>query len=75
MRGLTKDTILNHLVKCQDEGKNVLWNDLVEKDIEKQVLDVINEVGSEHLKPIKEKLPEEISYYDIKLVLYKIAYS
>jgi ATP-dependent DNA helicase RecQ len=35
----------------------------------------VDQVGMEYLKPIKELLPEEISYYDIKVVLNKIKYA
>ena len=75
IRDLTKDTILNHLLKSQDEGEEINWAKIVDFEIEEKVLAVIDEVGGDKLKPIKENLPEEISYYDIKTVLYKKAYS
>ena len=38
---------------------------------EEKIMKVINEVGLEKLKAIKELLPEDISYEDIKLVITK----
>lgn len=74
LRDIKKDTVLTHFVKCQEEGKEINWEDFIDEDIEKQVLEVINDVGTEYLKPIKEKLPNDISYYDIKTVIYNINY-
>ncbi|MBS4534880.1 DNA helicase RecQ [Clostridium sp. D2Q-14] len=74
IRNLKKDTILNHFVKCEEEGLNINWNHIVSPDIENKVLNVIDKVGSKYLKPIKEALPENITYYDIKCVIYKKNY-
>lgn len=74
-RELVEETIFNHLVKCQNEGKEMDWSNMVDKGLEKQVVAAIDEVGSNYLKPIKEKLPDSISYLDIKKVLYKRSYS
>lgn len=73
-RQLTEDTVLRHFVKCHEEGKKINWDNIVDSDIEKQVLEVVEEVGRQFLKPIKEKLPDYISYVDIKKVLYKKKY-
>lgn len=75
IRGVKKDTILAHLIKCEEEGKDVNWQEMTDKKIEKIVLEAVDQVGMEYLKPIKELLPEEISYYDIKVVLNKIKYA
>lgn len=75
IRKLTKDTILNHLVKCQEEGIDINWSEIVDIELENKVLSVVDEIGAEFLKPIKENLPDEVSYYDIKTVLLKKAYS
>lgn len=76
LRELKKDTILTHLVKCQEEeDKTIHWKDFADEDIEQLVLNAVDKVGDEYLKPIKEILPEDISYYDIKVVLCKINYS
>jgi len=46
---------------------------MIDEDIERQILEAIEKVGAQYLKLIKEELPEEISYYDIKKVLLKIS--
>lgn len=74
-RGSTENTILGHLEKCFEEGLEIEHNDMIEEDIEQRVLKVVEEVGDQILKPIKEKLPEEISYLDIKKVLLKMRVS
>ncbi|MTI54321.1 DNA helicase RecQ [Geosporobacter ferrireducens] len=70
-RGCTENTILSHLEKCFSEGLEINPEGMVDEAIEKQILEVIDRVGSQYLKPIKEALPEEISYFDIKKVLLK----
>lgn len=72
LREVRKDTILTHLLKCQNEGKIINWHNYVDEQKEQLINKAIDEVGSEFLKPIKDNLPEEISYYDIKLVLCKM---
>ncbi|MBS4539171.1 DNA helicase RecQ [Clostridium sp. D2Q-11] len=75
IRDVKKDTILTHFVKCEEEGLSINWDSVVQADVEKQVLEAMDEVGSEFLKPIKEILPANISYYDIKCVIYKKNYA
>jgi ATP-dependent DNA helicase RecQ len=75
LREIKKDTILSHLLKCHKEGKKINWHDYLDKKKEQLILKAIDEVGSDFLKPIKNILPEDISYYDIKLVLCKINFT
>lgn len=71
-RGFTKATIIKHLKKCKDEGKIVDWTRFID-DTEKEqmILDKINEIGTDKLKPIKEGLDQDITYEDIHLVICK----
>ncbi|MFT9495434.1 DNA helicase RecQ [Anaerosolibacter sp.] len=71
VRACTENTILIHLEKCFAEGLEIDFHGMVDENIERQILEVIHKVGDEYLKPIKEALPEEISYFDIKKVLLK----
>jgi ATP-dependent DNA helicase RecQ len=68
IRQLAKSTILTHLAEAIEQGVDLDLSSLV--SIEKQVIigAVIAEVGAERLVPIKEKLPAEFSYDDIRLV-------
>ncbi|WKY48163.1 DNA helicase RecQ [Eubacteriaceae bacterium ES3] len=70
-RGYTETTILGHLCRCADEGECVDWSGLVENAREVKVLDIIKEVGLDGLKSIKEALPADFSYDEIKVVIYK----
>ncbi|WP_353893954.1 DNA helicase RecQ [Proteinivorax hydrogeniformans] len=71
-RGYTTATILKHLKKCQENGNSVNWDDFLD-DLtkEKQILTAIEKTGTEKLRPIKQELPEEITYDDIHVVIYK----
>lgn len=70
-RGCTEDTILNHLEKCFSEGLEINLEGVMDEDIEKKIAEAIAQVGGHYLKSIKEALPREISYFDIKLTLLK----
>jgi ATP-dependent DNA helicase RecQ len=63
------DTILNHLFKCHDEGLEVDFSRLVNEDKEKLILDAVSKVGKDKLKPIKDILPNNIEYWEIKVVV------
>lgn len=71
-RGFTTNTIIEHLRKCQSFGQTVDWSRFIDDpNKEEKILDAIKVLGLEKLKPIKEALPEEISYEDIRLVIVK----
>ncbi|MTI65062.1 MAG: DNA helicase RecQ [Firmicutes bacterium] len=74
-RDLTEQTVFKHICKCAEEGKDIKWDKMVDKEKEKQILQVIEDVGATYLKPIKESLPESFTYLDIKKVLFKRNYS
>ncbi|MBA2728894.1 MAG: DNA helicase RecQ, partial [Parachlamydiaceae bacterium] len=71
-RGLSVGTIVAHLsdaIERGEGGKNVDLSILISKERENQILNAIKEVGIERLRPIKEKLPEEYNYDEIRLVV------
>ena len=70
-RDLSLQTIERHLFRCAEEGMPFDWGYFFSADDEARILQAVDEVGSEFLKPIKEKLPDEISYSAIKAVLMK----
>lgn len=67
-RQLARSTILSHLVEAIQTGVQVDISSLVSLEKQKAIRSVIDEIGIDALKPIKEKLPEDISYDDIRLV-------
>ncbi|MDD4569250.1 MAG: DNA helicase RecQ [Tepidanaerobacteraceae bacterium] len=70
-RNLTKNTIINHLAKCESEGKTIDWSRFIDPEKEKKIIQVIDKVGAERLRPIKDELSDDISYEDIRLVICK----
>lgn len=71
IRKYTVSTIIQHLSKVEDAGKNVDWDKFIDKEKEEEILETIKNVGANGLKGIKEDLPDEYSYDDIKLVMVK----
>ena len=65
-RGLTRITIEGHLIDCFEKGMNLNLEKYVHTEYRDEILKVIHEIGTEKLKPIKEALPEEVSYFDIR---------
>ncbi|WP_376766775.1 DNA helicase RecQ [Peribacillus huizhouensis] len=72
IRGLSKITIENHLVTCEEEGLNIEWDMFLPKEKLELIYQAIESIGTDKLKPIKENLPEDISYFMIKLALLKM---
>ncbi len=70
-RELTVGTILKHLEKCHNNGQIVDWSRFIDSDKEEKILSVIKEIRAGRLRPIKEALPEDISYEDIRIVIIK----
>lgn len=70
-RNFTINTIIEHLSKCEEQGQTVNWSRFLTPIKEEKILEVINRIGFERLKPIKELLPEEFTYEDIKVVIAK----
>lgn len=69
-RGLSEQTVEGHLVKCDGEGMDIDWSKFVPQQYEPLIAAAIDEAGAERLTPIKELLPEEISFFMIKAYLH-----
>lgn len=70
-RGLKPTTIESHLLKCVEEGLEINFDDFIPQEHEKEIIEVIQQADSNLLRPIKESLPEEITYTAIKFVIAK----
>jgi ATP-dependent DNA helicase RecQ len=68
-RGLVPNTIESHLEECLRAGLPVDVSRLVSPEVRKQIESAIDEHGTERLKPIRESLPESITYNQIRLVV------
>lgn len=75
IRNLTKSSIIKHLIKCHEESLSVDLNKLVNESIQTQILTVLKNNEFTGLKSLKEQLPENITYDDINVVMYKKAHS
>ena len=70
-RNLKVRTIEEHLLKCYELGMDIDLSPLIHFEFEDDVKKVVNTIGTDKLKPIKEALPEEVSYFDIKYFIIK----
>lgn len=69
IRRLVKGTIISHLIDVIEQGIHLDLTPLVSNEKQAVIQEAIEEVGDERLTPIKEKVPQTISFDDIKLVL------
>lgn len=70
-RGMSSATIENHIARAYEEGVGTDWTLLFSEEEEGLIRGAVQEAGSDKLKPIKELLPDEISYFQIKAFLAK----
>jgi ATP-dependent DNA helicase RecQ len=75
IRRLSKITIENHLVSCAEAGMDLDWEVLLPNDQHQMIIEAAEKLGADKLKPIKESLPDEISYFMIKLSFVQKAQS
>lgn len=73
-RGVSERTIEGHLLKCPGDGLEVDWSSFVPSEYEPLIQEAADEAGGERLTPIKELLPEEISFFMIRAYLQKQKY-
>ncbi|WP_434163625.1 DNA helicase RecQ [Bacillus thuringiensis] len=67
-RGLSRQTIENHLIRCYEDGMEVDWQSFVPAEYESLIETAVqNAEGG--LKSIKEQLPNEVSYFMIRAYL------
>jgi ATP-dependent DNA helicase RecQ len=68
-RELAASTIENHLMQSIQSGKTVDYSLLVPERYVPLIENAVAEAGRDRLKPIKELLPDEVSYFMIKVYL------
>ncbi|MDN3017425.1 DNA helicase RecQ [Paenibacillus sp. BSR1-1] len=69
-RELAISTVESHLLQCAQQGLDVDFSKHVPSEYIPLLEKAVAEVGRDRLKPIKEILPEEISYFMIKVYVY-----
>ncbi|HHK5533623.1 TPA: DNA helicase RecQ [Bacillus mobilis] len=67
-RGLSRQTIENHLIRSFEDGMEVDWNSFVPAKYE-QMIETAVQNAEGGLKSIKEQLPNEVSYFMIRAYL------
>lgn len=70
-RGFSKVTIEGHIIRAADEGHELDWSRIIPDGQEELIAAAIHEVGIEKLRPIKDALPEEVTYFAIHGVISK----
>jgi ATP-dependent DNA helicase RecQ len=65
-RGLSVSTIENHLLQCAQQKMDVDFSKIIPAEFVPKLEKAVEEAGREKLKPIKELLPEEVSYFMIR---------
>lgn len=68
-RQLNVQTVENHLLRCGEEEIEIDWTKFLKPEDKTKIVEAIQKVGMDKLKPIKEELPEEISYFMIKVAI------
>lgn len=71
IRGFTKQTIENHLIKCYEMDLNSEIIKDIQTEYETAILKAIDEFGIQKLKILKENLPNQVSYLDIRYYIAK----
>ena len=72
VRGLTERTIEQHLLDCYENDLIIDLEKEVNIRFENEIYKAINKCNSGRLREIKDMLPNEVSYFDIKYYLIKI---
>ncbi len=70
-RGMTERTIEGHLLKCPSDGLEVDWSSFIPKEYEPLIEEAVEQAGQRRLTPIKDLLPEGISFFMIQAYLEK----
>ncbi|OMP65783.1 DNA helicase RecQ [Domibacillus epiphyticus] len=68
-RNLTVSTVENHFIQCMTEGLAVDFDLIIPAKFVEPLQKAVEEAGTEQLKPIKELVPEEVTYGMIKVFL------
>ncbi|MBY0097895.1 DNA helicase RecQ [Mesobacillus maritimus] len=71
-RELAVSTMETHLLQCIQNGMNVNFSLLIPDEYLADLEKAVSEAGRDRLKPIKERLPDEVSYFMIKVFLYSL---
>jgi ATP-dependent DNA helicase RecQ len=69
-RDLTKTTIENHLISCLETGMDIDIEKDINTQFKEEIINAIQTIGTQKLKPIKEALNTQITYFDIRYYIF-----
>ena len=69
IRGRTIQTVVERVAELIESGETEFRAEWMKPQTRDQIAAALDRLGSERLKPVKEALPEEVSYGQIRLVL------
>ncbi|MED1202852.1 DNA helicase RecQ [Heyndrickxia acidicola] len=70
-RNMSIRTIEAHLIKCAEEGMPIQWEEFIPEEYEKLIAAAYKEANTDRLTPIKELLPEEVTFFMIRAFIQK----
>lgn len=73
-RNLNTSTIFSHLGILLENGYKIATEKFINPEDKKKILAIVENIGAEYLKPIKEILPENITYEQIRIVVGEYKY-
>ncbi|PWU67043.1 DNA helicase RecQ [Gracilibacillus dipsosauri] len=70
-REIAKETVVKHLMEAGKKGKELDWSIFVSPDNEQKILAIYKKREEPRLSELKEALPEEYTYEEIRAALIK----
>ena len=71
LRDLTINTIQKHMLKAAEKGLEIDLTSFVPKEHQKEILKEIKDREDTRLSPIKEAVPDEVSYFQIRVMRHQ----
>lgn len=73
IRSLTKKTIEEHLLKCYESSMDIDLSEYINENFKDIIYKSIQNVGYDKLRAIKDLVPAEVDYFNIKyfVIMYK----
>ncbi|MBU9713605.1 DNA helicase RecQ [Evansella tamaricis] len=75
-RGIADSTVESHLLRALEDNLSIERERIITEEEIQLIRDTITSIGLENgLKPLKEALPEEISYFQLRFLLKTVEFS
>lgn len=68
-RDMSLTTIESHIIRCADEGLYINWEKELPNKYRSLIEGAVAEAGTDKLRPIKDLLPDEVTYFMIRAFL------